>query len=477
LALPVLLVNPNRMQPPVGPIGLDYLADTLRVAGYDVHLLDLCFAASCEEAIANYFRQNRPQLIGFSIRNTDDCYFASQECFLGLYREMLAQLRAHSDAPIVLGGVGFSVMPEAILQRCGGHCGVVGDGEAAIVALADRLARGESWFDVPGLVYRDGGRFRRNPPRFGPLDPVPRTRSLIDNARYLAEGGMGNVETKRGCSEHCIYCADPLAKGRHYRLRPPGAVCDELEALVQQGVDCLHFCDAEFNLPRAHAEAVCNEIIARGLSERLRWYTYAAAQPFDENLATLMRRAGCQGVNFGVDSGSDLVLKHLRRSHTVADLHRTAKACRRQGLTFMFDLLIGGPGETRQTVRETIDLMKEVSPDRVGASVGVRIYPGTTLAAQVEAAGFRNDNPELYGAVTGNEDYAEPVYFLSADLGPEAIDYVRELVAGDQRFFIGGKKEDRLQNYNYNDHSLLLEAISRGARGAYWDILRRIQGL
>ena len=474
LSLHVLLVNPNRMQPPIGPIGLDYLGDALRAAGHDVKVLDLCFAADYGAAIGDHFRHKRPDLIGFSIRNTDDCYFASQESFLGLYRDVLAQLRAHSTAPIVLGGVGFSVMPEAILRRCGAECGVAGDGEAAIVAIADRIVRGESWCDVPGLVYRAGDGFRRNPPRFAALDVFPRPRSTVDNRRYLAEGGMGNVETKRGCGQRCIYCADPLSKGRRYRLRSPQAVADELEALLAQGVSWLHLCDAEFNLPRAHAEAVCAEIIARGLGERLRWYTYAAAQPFDGRLAALMRRAGCRGINFGVDSGSDAVLRRLGRPYCAADLRRTAAACRREGLTFMYDLLIGGPGETKETLRATIDPMKEVEPDRVGAAVGVRIYTGTLLAAQVAAAGFHPGNPELHGAIAGNEDYAEPVFFLSAALGPDAVDHVRELVAGDQRFFVGAKKGELARNYNYNDNSVLVEAIRRGHRGAYWDILRQI---
>jgi radical SAM superfamily enzyme YgiQ (UPF0313 family) len=265
-----------------------------------------------------------------------------------------------------------------------------------------------------------------------------------------------------------------LSKGRRYRLRSPELVCDELEALLDQGIEWLHFCDAEFNLPRKHAEAVCEEIVARGLGERLRWYTYASAEPFDKELAALMRRAGCQGINFGVDSGNDEMLRRLGRPYTAAALRRTAAACRGERLTFMYDLLIGGPGETRETVRDTIDLMKEVDPDRVGAAIGVRIYPGTALARQVEAAGFRPDNTELYGAVAGNEDYAEPVFFLSAALGAEAVDYVRALVAGDERFFVGAKKEELAQNYNYNDNSVLVDAIKRGERGAYWDILRRI---
>ncbi|MCL4395033.1 MAG: radical SAM protein, partial [Chloroflexi bacterium] len=337
------------------------------------------------------------------------------------------------------------------------------------------VERGERWHNLPGLVYREGDHYHRNPPEFGPLDILPRARQVVDNRRYLMAGGMGNVETKRGCAQSCIYCADSLSKGRRYRLRSPKAVGAELEALLDQGVDWLHLCDAEFSLPRGHAEALCEEIVARGLSDRLRWYAYAVAQPFDERLAALMLRAGCRGINFGVDSGSDEILRRLGRSYTAEDVRSTAAACRKQGLTFMFDLLIGGPGETRATVRETIELMKQVDPARVGAAIGVRIYPGTRLAAMVAADGFQPDNPELHGVVAGNEDFADPVFYLSAGFGVDGLDYVRELVDGDQRFFLGAKKEELSQNYNYNDNSVLVEAIRRGERGAYWDILRRMQ--
>lgn len=473
----VTLVNPNRMKPAVAPIGLDYLADALEAAGHRVDLLDLCFAPDPDAPIDEHFRQSAPDLVAVSIRNSDDCYFASQESFLPAYGAVLARVRRHTDAPVVLGGVGFSVMPEGIMRRVGADLGVGGDGEGPLVELANRIAAGQELADVPGLICRTSAGFRRNAPAPVPLGELPpRRRQAVDNARYFREGGQGGLETKRGCAIGCVYCADPVAKGRTFRLRPPDLVADEVAALLAQGVDCLHLCDGEFNLPREHAVGVCEALIDRGLGERVRWYAYAAATPFDAELAGLMRRAGCVGVNFGADSGSDAMLRRLGRPYRACDLWTTARACREAGLALMYDLLLGGPGETWETVRETVDLMRAIGPDRVGAALGVRLYPGTPLGEEVRRAGVSAANPHLHGVLADNDDLVDPVFYVSSALGSDPVGELCALIGGDERFLVGGRPGEVEANYNYNDNTVLVEAIRRGERGAYWDILRRIEG-
>jgi radical SAM superfamily enzyme YgiQ (UPF0313 family) len=250
-------------------------------------------------------------------------------------------------------------------------------------------------------------------------------------------------------------------------------VVEEMSRLLEAGIDHLHLCDSEFNLPPFHAVEVCRQIIQRGLGTKVRWYTYASPVPFSDAMAALFRRAGCVGINFGVDSGVDSLLRILGRDFTVEDLQRTAAICHRQGIIFMYDLLLGGPGETRESLRQTIELMKRLSPHRVGASLGVRIFPGTKLAEMVRKEGPLSRNPSIRGAVDGNTSFFAPVFFLSSALEPEPEQYLAQLIDGDERFFIGAKS-DVDQNYNYNDNSLLVQAIKRGYRGAFWDILRRI---
>lgn len=471
----VLLVNPNQVKPAVAPIALDYLAHSLRVAGFSVELLDLCLTTEVEAALDDFFAGSTPDLIGISLRNTDDVYFASQDFFLPRLKGIVEGIKARSDAPLVLGGVGFSVMPEAILEYFELDLGIWGEGEHSLPLLATRIVRGEGYQDVPALIYRQGGFLHRNPPVYITLSRAATpSRDLVDNYRYLVEGGMGNIETKRGCPKECIYCADPVAKGRRLRVRSPQSVAEEVEGLLEKGVDTLHLCDSEFNLPPDHAKEVCREMIKRGLGGRVRWYCYASPTPFDPELADLMARAGCVGIDFGADSGDEGVLRHLGRDFGSRDLVQTARLARERGIVFMYDLLLGGPGETRESLARTIELMKRISPDRVGVSLGVRIFPGTRLAAMVRGQGPLEGNRDLQGVRDQNDDFLAPVFYLSSALGENAEGYLSHLIGGDERFFFGSKEEAE-RNYNYNENSLLVQAIKDGYRGAFWDILRRVQ--
>ncbi len=471
MAFQVLLVNANQMKPAVAPLGLDYLADALAEAGCAVSLLDLCFSEDTQADIIACLRSTAPDLVAVTLRNTDDCFCTGQEFFLPRFRETISHLRSHYSGPIVLGGVGFSVFPEAILEYCGLDLGIVGEGEGALTDLAEAIEQKAEWRAVPGLVYRSDAGFVRNPPRPLDLAALPRRRrAVVDNLRYFREGGQAGFETKRGCAAPCTYCADPVAKGRLVRLLPPAAVADELEALLAQGVDCLHTCDAEFNLPPAHAASVCEEIVRRRLT--VTWYAYCAPGPFTSELAGLMRRAGCLGINFGVDSGSEEMLARLGRPFRVEDIRSAAAICRKAGLRTMFDLLLGGPGETPGTLRQSIDLMREVEPDRAGVSLGVRIYPGTAFARHLEAEGISAGDPNIRG--TPSPDLLAPVFYLAAALGEDPFGRVAELVGSDSRFFFSGKEQAEV-NYNYSDNSVLVDAIRRGYRGAYWDILRRLE--
>jgi len=470
----VLLVNTNQMKPPVVPLALDYLACALKKDNFEVDLLDLCFATDWVPEIDRYLAQNSVLAIAATLRNTDDCHFGGQEFFIPRFKEITDHLKAKTSVPLILGGVGFSVMPEAILEYCGLDLGIWGEGEYSLPLLLRKMAAGEDYHQVPGLVYRVGERFNRNRQRYLRLDDMPPPeRSALDNRRYHAEGGMGAIETKRGCAQKCIYCADPLGKGRVVRCRSPQSVADEVAALREMGVDHFHLCDSEFNLPLAHARGVCLEIIRRGLGSKVKWYAYCSPVPFDEELATLFQKAGCAGINFGADSGNDFMLRTLGRNFKVEDLARTAQICHRQGLVFMYDLLQGGPGETRESLRESIDAMKRLSPSRVGASIGVRVFPGTKLASLVRKQGPIGKNPNLQGVIQGNEDFFAPIFYLSSALGADAPEYLAGLISGDERFFSNFPDASN-KNYNYNENILLMQAIKKGYRGAFWDILRRL---
>lgn len=460
------LVNSNRIMPPIAPLALDYIAEAVVLAGHQVDVLDLNWADDAEDAIDNFFSDNSHLAIGITFRNIDDCGLASAQCFLDDYRQLVANIRKQTDAPVVVGGVGFSVMPHTLMTITEADYGIWGDGEFVFVELLNRMARNEPITGLNNVLIKGFEQKHFSAKCVPPLSTLPKmSRRWIDNRKYFEKGGQAGIETKRGCTGRCVYCVDPVAKGCSVRTRPAEDVVDELENLITIGVDHFHTCDSEFNIPEWHAKEVCREISRRNLGERVRWYAYCAPVPFSQELASLMQRAGCVGINFGVDSGDAVMLKRLKREHTPDDLFHIARTCRKYHITTMFDLLLGAPGENMASLENTFKTMDCANPDRVGVSVGVRVYQGT----EIEAITARQNNNR--GLIGGRSIY-DPLFFVEQEIADIIMPWLHEKVGNDKRFLFFDPSMPE-KNYNYNANRLLMEAIEKGYRGAYWDILRR----
>lgn len=462
----VLLVNANTLRPPVSPVGLEYAGHALAAAGVSVEVADLSFAADWKSAVA---AAARGDLIAacVSVRNTDDCCFATGKSYLPWISQVVSELRKSTPVPVVLGGAGYSTAPDVVLSAAGADYGISGEAEESLPLLCKALAEGDDVSGIPGLVHWSGGEVRCNPLNTVDLArlPLPRRR-MVDNPRYEREGAMVGVETKRGCDRACIFCADPVAKGNSVRLRPPQTVADEFADLLEQGVTWYHLCDAEFNLHIEHAKDVCRALIERGFGRRLHWYTYCAPSLFDDELAELMLRAGCAGINFGVDSLDDGQLRRLGSLHRLADVESLVSIMKKHRFNYIFDLLIGGPGETRETVQSTVEAVRRLEVPLAGAAVGVRVYRGTPLWRSVETGWLKS-------GLRGGAD-SEPLFYVSAPLGDDPMGTVADMVGDDPRFLFLGKPSAK-GSYNYAGDNTLADAIAGGARGAYWDILRRLR--
>ncbi len=470
------------MIPAIGPIGLDYVAGSVQRAGIEADIVDLGLADETETMLADYFSVHQPELVGISFRNNDDCFWPSADWFVPALKSTIETIRGSTDSPIVIGGVGFSILARPIFEYTGADFGVRGDGEPAITSLIQQLRTARKFADVPGLIWREDGRIHCNPPSWPNPFSLNPARDFVDNLSYFERGGQCGLETKRGCNRNCIYCADPLAKGTKPRLRNPAEVADEAQNLISQGIDVLHLCDSEFNVPRSHAYAVCEEFDKRSLGKKIRWYAYLSPSPFDTDLAKAMARAGCVGINFTGDSGCEAMLRTYRQQHNSEDISAAVKLCRSNGMAVMIDLLLGGPGETPQTVRETIDFIKRINPDCAGAALGVRIYPDTAMERIVAKELQEGQNAGIRRKYTGPIDLLKPTFYISSALGEHPSALVKNLIGGDKRFFEpmeeiegGGASTSDSADYNYNENLLLTEAIRKGARGAYWDILRQLR--
>jgi len=478
----LLLINSNRMQPPIAPIALDYLAGAVQRAGFEAEILDLATLEDPTQALEAYLRKVQPRLIGISFRNVDDCFWPSGEWFAPELTTLVSTVRQFTDAPVVLGGVGYSIFSKRLLEWTGADFGIYGDGEEALVRLLQEIEGDHRWETVPGLVYRVDGKVVCNGPAWPSSIQVPTDRAFVENEWYFRHGGQIGVESKRGCPRGCRYCVDPLAKGRQSRLRDPDEVAEEVEGLVRRGINVLHFCDSELNIPPDHAEAVCEALIRRGLGERVRWYAYLTVKPFSAFLAVQMRRAGCAGVDFTGDAAHPRLLHAYGHTHTVEDMRRCVEWCHAQGITVMFDLLLGGPGETPETVEYTLRTFRELEQDCAGVALGIRLYPETPLMRALQEQGSLEENPSIRHCYTGPIDLLRPTFYLSAALGDRPARWIREIIGEDPRFFLpqdeeetGAVESSSTYDHNYNRHQALIEAIAAGARGAYWDILRQLR--
>ncbi len=457
---PFVLINSNTVRPPVSPIGLEYVGEALQSAGINIEVIDLSWEPDWHQAIINRLSRLEPLAVGITFRNTDDCSPISNHSFLPWLKDLVAAVKSQTSAPVILGGVGFSINPLPSMEFSCADYGIAGDGEDTAVILAQRLQQGQSFTDLPNLIHRYQRRLVNNRRKTVDLATLPaRRRNLFNNSRYRSLGALVGIETKRGCPEQCIYCADPVAKGKKKRLRPPEAIVGEIKSLLQQGVSWYHTCDSEFNIPISHAKEICQAILDNGLGDKIKWYTYCSPLPFDRELAKLLARSGCAGINFGVDSLCDEQLQRLGRRHRLSHIENLVSILKDEGLNYMFDLLLGGPGETEDTVRDTINQVERLDLPLVGLAVGVGVYPGTPLAKQInlEAA----------------KDPLQTSVYFSPAMGEDPVGLARRCVGKNPRFLLlAGPGEEG--SYNYADDNWLSRTIENGARGAYWDIIRKM---
>jgi len=424
----VLLISANmeKLPDPVAPIGLAYLTSALKAGGHEVHGLDLCFEKDVEEALQKAISFFSPEAVGVSLRNIDNVSYPDTVSYLPFYKKVMERIRQLSPAPIFLGGSGFTLMPKEILAHLEADGGIVGEGEEAfpkaLAAVASNLTISSKGFSNSRSAER-----ATRPACIQDLDSLPPPDwDSLNLKKYFTHGGMGNLQTKRGCPFECIYCTYPLIEGREVRLRSPEKVVGDAQALLSQGVENAFVVDNIFNFPEDHAQAVCQVLIAKKVF--LKWSCYAHPAYFTPSLAEIMQKAGCTGVEFGTDSGSPSVLGKLRKKFTPEDLRRSTRLAREANLEVCHSLSLGSPGETEETLQETLALMEEISPTAVIAMVGLRIFPGTVLARLAKEEGL----------IPPGYDYLAPTFYISPGLKEKIMAFARKTAAAHPNWIFPG---------------------------------------
>ena len=356
--------NRERLPDPVLPLGLLYMMGAVG-DGHEKTLIDLCFEDRPLEILASRLEEFTPDLVALGMRNIQNADYTDTESTLDYYDQVVRTIRSQSDAPVVMGGGGFSIVPDVLMTRFGLDYGIAGEGERALAELVARLAAGSR--DVGGirnLLTRDGTPMPSQSGRRDFLDladNIRPDRRWVD-ARYYEHSGITSIQTKRGCAMTCDYCTYPLIEGRSIRQRPGDDVANEWEAMVaaSPAIEHVFIVDSVFNLPPSHAREVSRALISRGLETP--WTCYLNPVRFDQELADVMARAGCAGVEIGSDSGTDEGLARLRKGFTTDRIRQTSEICRRAGIKDCHTFVLGTRGEALGDVERSLDFIESLDP-------------------------------------------------------------------------------------------------------------------
>jgi len=383
----VLLISENRCRDNLipFPLGIACVAAAAKQAGHEISCLDLMFSQDAVADTVERIRSFRPDCVGLSLRNIDNQDKQASEFYPPAAKEVADAIKAETDAPLILGGAGFTIFPLECLEYMDVEMGIVGEGERSFVEVLERLQAGAALEDAPGLaMYRhDEGRVNPPGPHAWPGLFPPPERDLLDVTRYNWVPGsepayVANLQSRRGCHMRCIYCSSPTVEGRMMRVREATAVADELASLERDyGIGIAVFTDSLFNHPTDYTRELCREIAARKLS--LKWYANLNPLYCDFDTMRMMKGAGCFGLSIGNESGSEDILQSLKKGFTRDQVIKAVSDAKRLGFRINCFLLLGGPGENEDTVRDSVELMEELDPDMVGVTVGIRIYPGCDL--------------------------------------------------------------------------------------------------
>jgi radical SAM superfamily enzyme YgiQ (UPF0313 family) len=360
------------------PLGLNCVSAATQKAGHEVKLVDLMTEKDDQSSIREAITSFDPEIIGISVRNVDDQNMENPRFLLDQVKKVVTDCRNLSGVPIVLGGAGYSIFPESALSYLEADMGIQGEGETSFPFLLDCLARGENLSGAPGLYLRGSGLqgkriFEKNLNLF----PLP----SADLSSLCAPGKQEfwmPLQTRRGCPMACSYCSTAIIEGRSIRKRRPDLIIEEIASHVGAGFQRFYFVDNIFNIPEDYAKEICRKIIESGIA--ISWRCIIYPGKVDEGLLHLMVKAGCMEVSLGFESGCERILRKMNKRYSLDEVRRTSDMLKDSGIRQMGFLLLGGPGETRKSVQESLVFADSLNLDSLKITIGIRIYPYTALA-------------------------------------------------------------------------------------------------
>jgi radical SAM superfamily enzyme YgiQ (UPF0313 family) len=355
------------------PLGLAYLAATLRKASHEVHLIDANALRIGPNEIIEKIRGIAPDVAGIT-------------CVTPLFpivAHICRLIKKLNPAPvIVIGGPHVTIMPEMTMENSLFDYAIEGEAESALPDLLEAISGGGAPGKIKGVLYRDGDKIIRNgPAEPAPIDDIPfPARDLLPNDRYFdmttESRRASSIMTARGCPFRCAFC-ERYIRGGHYRPRSPENVAAELEDLINKfGCRELVIYDDTFSASKKRAADICQSILERGL--KFHWDCRTRVDCVEPNLLKLMKRAGCSRISFGVESAGAAVLEQFRKNINMDQIEQAFAWTREAGIRILGYFMLGAPGEPRESIESTVKLSLRLNPDFAYYSIVVP-YPGTDM--------------------------------------------------------------------------------------------------
>jgi anaerobic magnesium-protoporphyrin IX monomethyl ester cyclase len=420
------LVNPPypkraHQHPPFSPLGLGYLGAVLEKNGYSVNVIDCQAQKLTHNDFEREISKHQPKVVG--VTSTTLTYKSALKV-----AEIAKQV--HPDCVTILGGCHATFWDDKALEECPRLDMVVRkEGEYTLLEIVNRLKESKCIHDVLGTTCRKNGKTIRNAdrPYIENLDELPFPAHHLLPLKHLRKQRkvIFPLTTSRGCVYWCNFCTAVRMFGRRYRMRSPKNVVDEIQFLNEKyGANQLTFYDDTFTVDQSRVEKICEGIQKRKL--KVEWDCETRVDMVTRDLLKKMKKAGCIAVWFGVESGSQNVLNSMEKSINLAQTRRAFKWANEAGLMVVAGVILGFPGETKDTAWQTVKFVEELNPNDVGYYIATP-YPGTPMYD------FVKENGWLKITDFDRYDTATPV-FESPTLSMEDLEEIREKAY--QRFYI-----------------------------------------
>jgi radical SAM superfamily enzyme YgiQ (UPF0313 family) len=450
--LQIALISANNFQNPypVYPLGISYLSSYLLQYLPEVDVLTFDFNMGSYDDYAQFLDSHDFVLIGISLRNFDDINRYTENHFIPHYKRIMETTRAHaSKTPVVIGGSGFSAFPQLLVDELQPDYGIHGEGEESLRQLAEAIINGNSPTNIEGLLYKnDKGSFLQN----GRTHYISKPQLHVCKdwvPYYWKTSGMMNVQTKRGCPYHCIFCSYPLIDGQHVRTLDASMVVQNIEEMYREyGIDYLFFTDSVFNIHKEYNEELSKLLIEAKMP--VRWGAYFSPSNLTLEELKLYQEAGLTHIEFGTDALTDQQLANYQKLFHYADIKRISEYCSDLSIFYAHFLILGGYGETEQSLDEAFSHSKELGLTIYFPYIGMRIYPNTRLS-EIALEEKLIQSPS---------DLVNPVYYVSKDIDATTIPE-RARKTGQRWVFPDDK------------HSPLMNKLrQRGVKGPLWEYYR-----